>query len=116
LPELAKGFDRLLCRKGLDELASRLSSLRVFAAGRHGLYFVPPDFIKRPPDNVTTDRSKWSFMYHPARKRYWLGQVPRRRWLLTLEVIDGEPAVLHVDSAAGTLHEKLLALQRELGT
>jgi hypothetical protein len=89
LPEIAIGLERLLRRKGLDELAATVPGLRVHA-NEGALYFVPPRQVKRPPQGPhapVNDPSRWSFMYHPNRRRYWLGTMPRKRWSLVVEVI-----------------------------
>jgi hypothetical protein len=104
LPDLATALQRLLQRQGFTELADSVPALRI-----HGcdgpIYFVPPGSIKRPPPirHGADDTSKWHYMYHPGRKRHWLGRVPRRRWTLVVEEIDGRVAVLLVDDAAGAL-------------
>ena len=86
LAELARALDRLLRRQGLDDIAEAVAHLQIQAIGGDGglIYFVPPQSIASPPPNrhAATDRAKWSYMYHPGRKRHWLGRVPRRRWTL----------------------------------
>lgn len=109
LPEIGIGLERLLRRKGLDELAATVPSLRIHANEGH-LYFVPPSQVKRPPQGPhapVSDLARWSFMNHPNRQRHWLGTMPRKRWDLVVEVIDGEISVLTVSNAKGELAEKL---------
>jgi hypothetical protein len=119
IPDLANALDWLLHRKDLADLAATVPALRVYSikAGRTegSLYFVPPDSIERPPPSrhAANDRSRWSFMYHPARKRHWLGRAPRRRWYLVVEDIDDRIAVLHVAGTAGPLGERLVQLESE---
>jgi hypothetical protein len=109
LPEVGTGLERLLRRKGLDELAATVPRLRIHANEGH-LYFVPPSQVKRPPAGAhapVDDPLRWSFMYHPNRRRYWLGTMPRKRWSLVVEVIDGRIGVLTVSNATGELAQKL---------
>lgn len=112
VPELADALGRALTREGRDDLAESVAQLRIHRAADRALYFVPPESIKRPPParrgRPAEDPTKWSYMYHPARKRHWL-RVPRRRWALTVEEIEGRIAVLSV-SHAGALGPQLDAL------
>lgn len=112
VPELADALERALAREGRAALAESVAQLRIHHAADRVLYFVPPESIKRPPParpgRPAEDATKWSYMYHPARKRHWL-RVPRRRWALRVEDIDGRIAVLSV-SHAGTLGPQLDAL------
>jgi hypothetical protein len=114
LPDVAAALDRLLRREGLSELAESVPELRIHSV-QGAIHFVPPASIKRPPpiSHGADDRSKWSYMYHPERKRHWLGKVPRRRWYLVAEEIDGQLAVLTVGDTAGALRDQLSALERQ---
>lgn len=117
LPELADALDRLLRRQGLDDIAETVPHLHVHAVRGDGLiYFLPPQSVASPPPNehAAADRSNWSYMYHPGRKRHWLGRVPRRRWGLVVEQIDGRLAVVSVSDTAGALRQRLAALSQTL--
>jgi hypothetical protein len=118
LPDLAEALDRLLRRDGLDDMAETVAHLQIRAIGGDGslIYFVPPESIASPPPNkhAAEDRANWSYLYHPGRQRHWLGRVPRRRWTLVAEQIDGRLAVVAVGDAAGALGEKLAALGQTL--
>jgi len=118
LPELAQALDRLLRREGLDDLADTVAHLQINAIGGDGglIYFVAPQSIASPPPSkhAAADRANWSYMYHPGRKRYWLGRVPRRRWTLAVEQIDDRVALVAVGEATGALGEKLAALSQAL--
>ena len=115
LPDLAVALDRLLRRKGLNDLAGVVPELRIHAVER-GIFFVPLATIEHAPPlkHGADDRSKWSYMYHPGRRRHWLGRVPRHRWGLVAEEIDGQLAVLTVSDTAGALRDQLAALQTRL--
>ena len=97
-PDIASVMERRLRRQGRDDLADSIKGLRIRSGVEtvsHGagyLTFEPIEPLERPPPGpewLASDRSKWSVMYHPGRDRHWLGKVPRKRWTIIAEEIDG---------------------------
>jgi len=98
-PETASVMERRLRVQGRDDLADSVKRLRIRSGietvfhDAGNLTFEPIGPLERPPPGPkwrADDRSKWSIMYHPDRHRHWLGKVPRKRWGIVAEEIDGK--------------------------